>query len=164
LGTLDHLDGEMIVLDGRVYQVRGDGLVDEVGPGRSTPFAIITRFDPEGEFPCPAVKSLADLDARLDDGLPGKNNFLAVQVDGRFASLTLRSVHRQQPPYRPLAEVAKEQSVWTRENQAGTLVGIRSPSWADGLNVSGYHWHFLSDDRETGARQPLIFSRDSLGN
>jgi acetolactate decarboxylase len=150
LGTLDHLDGEMIVLDGQVYRVRGDGVVDEVGPDRSTPFAIVTRFDPDGEFPCPAVEGLADLEARLDDALPGKNNFLAVRVDGRFASLRLRSVHRQNPPYRPLAEVAKGQSVWTRENQAGTLVGIRSPLWADGLNVPGYHWHFLSDDRKTG--------------
>ena len=25
VGTLDHLDGELIVLDGRAYQVRGDG-------------------------------------------------------------------------------------------------------------------------------------------
>src|SRR5262249_12946307 len=27
LGTLGHLDGELIVLDGRAYQVRGDGVV-----------------------------------------------------------------------------------------------------------------------------------------
>lgn len=150
LGTLDHLDGEMIVLDGRVYRVRGDGVVDQVGPDRSTPFAIVTRFDPDGELPCPEAGSLVELDARLDDALPEKNNFLAVRVDGRFASLRLRSVHRQSPPYRPLAEVAKGQSVWTRENQVGTLVGIRSPLWADGLNVPGYHWHFLSKDRKTG--------------
>ena len=26
VGTLDHLDGELIVLDGRAYQVRGDGV------------------------------------------------------------------------------------------------------------------------------------------
>lgn len=150
LGTLDHLDGEMIVLDGRVYRVRGDGVVDEVGADRSTPFAIVTRFAADGESPCPSVATLAELDARLDDTLPQRNNFLAIRIDGRFASLTLRSVHRQDPPYRPLAEVAKEQTVWTREDQVGTLVGIRSPLWAGGLNVPGYHWHFLSDDRKTG--------------
>src|SRR5215469_14307634 len=41
LGTLDHLDGELIVLDGRAYQARSDGVVVEVGPDRSTPFALV---------------------------------------------------------------------------------------------------------------------------
>src|SRR5262249_44845894 len=93
---------------------------------------------------------LADLDARLDDALEQKNNFLAVRVDGRFAAITLRSVHRQEPPYRPLADVVKGQSVWTLKEVSGTLVGVRSPAWVAGLNVPGYHWHFLSDDRTVG--------------
>ncbi len=150
VGTLDHLDGELVVLDGRAYQVRGDGVVAEVGPGRSTPFAVVTPFDPDGEFPCPEVASLTDLDARLDEALPQKNNFVAIRVDGRFASMTLRSVHRQEPPYRPLAEVAQGQSVWTHTDLGGTLVGIRCPAWVGGLNVPGYHWHFLSNDRKVG--------------
>ena len=33
---------------------------------------------------------------------------------------------------------------------SGTLVGVRSPAWAAELNVPGYHWHFLSDDRTLG--------------
>jgi acetolactate decarboxylase len=149
LGTLDHLDGELIVLDGREYQVRGDGVVVEVGPDRSTPFAIVTSFEPDGEFPCPRVGNLSDLDARLE-ALGPKNNFLAVRVDGWFSAITLRSVHRQEPPYRPLVEVVKGQSVWTHEEVSGTLVGVRSPAWVGGLNVPGYHWHFLSGDRTVG--------------
>jgi acetolactate decarboxylase len=150
VGTLDHLDGELIILDGRAYQVRGDGMVVEVGPDRSTPFAIVTPFVQDGEFPCTRIGSLSDLDARLDEALRPKNNFLAVRVDGRFASITLRSVRRQEPPYRPLGDVAKGQSVWTHENVSGTLVGVRCPAWVVGLNVPGYHWHFLSDDRKVG--------------
>ncbi len=150
VGTLDHLDGELICLDGRAYQVRGDGVVVPAGPDRSTPFATVTRFKRDGEFPCPQVGSLSDLDARLDDALRRKNNFLAIRVDGRFASITLRSVHRQEPPYRPLSEVAKSQSVWTHPEVSGTLVGIRCPAWVAGLNVPGSHWHFLSDDRKVG--------------
>jgi acetolactate decarboxylase len=150
LGTLDHLDGELIVLDGRAYQVRGDGVVDEVGSDRSTAFAIVTPFEPDGEFPCPHVGSISDLGARLDDALEQQNNFLAVRVDGRFATITLRSVYRQEPPYRPLGEVVKGQSVWTHTEMGGTLVGVHCPAWVGGLNVPGYHWHFLSDDRTTG--------------
>jgi acetolactate decarboxylase len=149
LGTLDHLDGELIVLDGRAYQVRGDGVVVDVGSDRSTPFAIVIPFEPDGEFPCPRVGNLANLDARLE-ALGQKNHFLAVRVDGRFATITLRSVHRQEPPYRPLGEVVKGQSVWTHQEVSGTLVGIRSPAWVGGLNVPGCHWHFLSADRAVG--------------
>ena len=150
VGTLDHLDGELVVLDGRPYQVRGDGAVVAVPPDRSTPFAVVTRFDADGAFACPPVAGLADLNAGMDEALPQKNHFVAIRVDGRFASLTLRSVGRQEPPYRPLVEVAEGQSVWTREDQVGTLVGIRCPAWVGGLNVPGYHWHFLSDDRKVG--------------
>jgi acetolactate decarboxylase len=149
LGTLDHLDGELIVLDGRAYQVRGDGVVVAVGSDRSTPFAIVTPFEPDGELPCPRVGKLADLDARLET-LGQQNNFLAVRVDARFAAITLRSVHRQEPPYRPLGDVVKGQSVWAHEEVSGALVGFRSPAWVGALNVPGYHWHFLSADRTVG--------------
>lgn len=150
VGTLDHLDGELIVLDGKPYQVRGDGKVLTVDSDRSTPFVVLTSFAPDGDFPCPPVDSLSDLDAHLGNALRQKNNFIAIRVEARFGSITLRSVHRQEPPYKPLAEVAKSQSVWTHRNLSGTLVGIRSPAWVDGLNVPGTHWHFLSDDRTVG--------------
>jgi acetolactate decarboxylase len=150
VGTLDHLDGELIVLDGKPYQIRGDGTILEVSPDRSTPFAVVTPFQADGGFACPQVTSLADLDTRLFEALPQKNNFLAIRIDGRFTSLTMRSVGRQEPPYKPLDEVAKTQSVWTRQDQVGTLVGIRCPAWTGGLNVPGYHWHFLSQDRKVG--------------
>jgi acetolactate decarboxylase len=150
VGTLDHLDGELIILDGKAYQVRGDGAVVDVGSDRSTPFAVVTRFVRDGEVPCPRVRSLAELDARLNELLPQKNQFLAIRATGHFASITLRSVHRQEPPYRPLADVAKNQSVWTQANLRGTLLGVRCPTWVGGLNVPGYHWHFLSDDHKVG--------------
>ena len=150
VGTFDHLDGELIVLDGKVYQARGDGVVVQATADRSTPFAIVTPFAADGEFPCPQVGRLVDLEAHLDDALRRKNHFVAIRVDARFGSITLRSVPRQVPPYRPLAEVARGQSVWTHKDLTGTLVGIRCPVWAGGLNVPGYHWHFLSDDRKLG--------------
>jgi acetolactate decarboxylase len=145
VGTLDHLDGELVALDGRAYQVRGDGAVNAAPSDRSTPFAVVTRFDPDGAFPCPPVAGLADLDTRMDEALPQKNYFVAIRVDGRFGSLTLRSVGRQEPPYRPLVEVAAGQSVWTREDQVGTLVGIGCPAWVGGRNVPGYHVETVRD-------------------
>lgn len=44
LGTFVNLDGEMVILDGEIYQVRSDGkvlcIVDDVG----TPFAVVVHF------------------------------------------------------------------------------------------------------------------------
>jgi len=150
VGTLDHLDGELIVLEGLAYQIRGDGEVVKVGPEWTTPFAVVAPFRPEVEFACPKVASLEELGRKVDEAVPQKNNFAAIRVDGRFDSITMRSVRRQEPPYKPLAEVARGQSVWTRQGVSGSLVGVRCPSWVGGLNVPGYHWHFLSDDRKVG--------------
>jgi len=61
-----------------------------------------------------------------------------------------RSVHRQVKPYPPLAEVAADQSVFTLSDVEGTLVGFRFPDYAKGLEVPGYHLHFITGDRTRG--------------
>ena len=38
--TFEDLDGEMIVVNGRVYRVRGDGVVTEAEPTAQAPFAV----------------------------------------------------------------------------------------------------------------------------
>ena len=47
LGTFNGLDGEMIVLDGRVYQVKADGKVYTPPLETTTPFAAVSNFNPE---------------------------------------------------------------------------------------------------------------------
>lgn len=150
LGTLDALDGELVVLDGRGYQIKSDGAVEEVGPDSMIPFAIVTPFGTDGELPCPATDSLAALERRLDDVIGHRNNFVAIRIDAELAAATLRSVHPQSKPYRPINVRKDFQSVWKKDNLSGTLVGIRSPVWAQGVTVPGYHWHFLAADRRSG--------------
>ena len=57
---------------------------------------------------------------------------------------------RQSPPYRPLTEVVAEQSVFELTGVSGTMVGFRFPSYAEGIEVGGYHLHFISEDRSRG--------------
>jgi acetolactate decarboxylase len=150
LGTCDHLDGELIVLDGKAYQAKADGTVAEVASQSTTPFAIVAPFEKAGQVPCTNPGNLDDLETQLDGALPNHNLFFAMRVDADFESITFRSVPRQEPPYALLADVSKQQSIWTHENLNGTLVGIRSPKWVHGLSVPGYHWHFLSADHKLG--------------
>jgi acetolactate decarboxylase len=46
LGTLNHLDGETVALDGEFFRADVDGNVSRVPPGERTPFAVVTRFEP----------------------------------------------------------------------------------------------------------------------
>ena len=58
--------------------------------------------------------------------------------------------HDQQPPYPPLVEAAKRQAIFELHDVTGTLVGFRTPAFMRWLNVPGYHFHFLTDDRRAG--------------
>jgi acetolactate decarboxylase len=61
-----------------------------------------------------------------------------------------RSVPRQSPPYRPLVEVVADQHVYELRDLRGTLVGFRFPDYAEGIEVGGYHLHFISAERDRG--------------
>jgi len=150
LGTFDALDGEMVLLDGTVYQVPASGKVRRADPGGTTPFAQVLRFRPGQSLTLPANLGLKDLEAWLDKALGDTSLFGAVRVEGLFTALKARSVPRQNKPYRPLAEVAKEQSVFEFSQVRGTLVGLRGPDYVRGLGVPGWHWHFLTQDRSQG--------------
>lgn len=150
LGTFDALDGEMVVLDGVVHQVLASGAVVRPADALTTPFAQVARMPAPVRLELPAGIDLKSVEARLDASLGDLNAFAVARIDARFASLTARSVPRQSPPYRPLAEVAKEQSVFPFAGVEGTLVGLRGPAYVRGMGVSGWHWHFLTTDRTRG--------------
>ncbi len=150
IGTLDDLDGEMLALDGKFYQIDSAGKVREIPPTTETPFAAMTFFKSEKTLALAATESLEALQKRLDAEIPSENLFYAVKVTGTFPVMKVRSVPKQKPPYPTLTEAAKKQSLFTLENVRGTLVGFRCPSWVKGINVPGYHFHFLSDDHQHG--------------
>lgn len=153
LGTYNHLDGEMVVLDGVNYHVRADGSVKVADPTDKVPLAYVLPFKPTNSLDVGealAGKPLAEIEAYLDARLPSKNLFYALQISGQFASMTTRAIAPQVRPYRPLAEVSKTQVLFKREAIKGTMVGIRSPAFSKGISVPGWHWHFISDDKSYG--------------
>jgi acetolactate decarboxylase len=150
LGTFNALDGEMIALDGEFYQIKADGVVYPVTDHQRTPFATVVFFRPSLGRALDERLSYDELQSRMEGLMEGPNLFYAVRVDGRFAAVTTRSVPRQEKPYPPLAEVAATQAVFELENVDGTLAGFRFPDFARGLNVPGFHLHFLTADRRAG--------------
>lgn len=150
LGTLNALDGEMVALDGRFYRADVDGAVSDVGAEARTPFAVVTRFAPETDTEIAGPLEHEDLLGKLDELTPADTASCAIRLDGRFELVRARSVPRQSRPYRPLTEVVAEQHVFEFADVAGTMLGFRFPAYVEGIEVSGYHLHFISDDRRRG--------------
>jgi len=149
LGTFDYLDGEMVILDGRVYQVRSDGNVYNIADDEHSPFACVTFFKPDTFDDIGDASSLPDLEKTLDSLIPSRNMLYAIRVDGEFEYVKCRAVPRSEN-YRPLVEATKDQPVFEFHNVKGSLAGFYTPSFMQSLNAPGYHVHFLNEDRSRG--------------
>lgn len=150
IGTFAGLDGEMILLDGVYYQVKADGIAYTVKDSVGTPFAAVTFFDSDVEAQLDRDASYLQVQEYLDSILPTDNIFYAIRISGTFSIMQTRTVPAQQKPYLPLAEVIRNQTVFELKNIEGTIVGFRCPSYVNGINVPGYHLHFLSADNKAG--------------
>jgi acetolactate decarboxylase len=149
LGTFANLDGEMVVVDGHVYQVKGSGQVLEAPADAGAPFAVVTRFEPESDVSIAPVGSFKDLQARCDGFRQSGNIFYAIRLDGSFKRVRTRAVKPPEPGTR-LIDAAKAQSEFNFADIEGTLVGLWSPGFSSAFSVAGYHFHFLSADRQHG--------------
>ncbi|MFA6173308.1 MAG: acetolactate decarboxylase [Kiritimatiellales bacterium] len=150
IGTFDALEGEMIVIDHKVYQARADGTVRLMPDNTTTPFAAVVDFRADQISDRDSQATYSGLQARIDELAPNKNLFVAIRFDGKFPSMKVRSVPKQQKPYPPLAEVTQHQAVFEYTNVTGTVIGFRCPEFVKGVNVPGYHLHFISKDRKLG--------------
>jgi len=150
LGTFNSLDGEMVGLDGRFYQVKTDGVAYPVNDSMVTPFADVTFFDTDNEIAFNQSANLTELQKYISTVLPSNNIFYAIRIDGTFDYVKTRSVPPQSKPYTNLTGAVKNQSIFQFYNQSGTVVGFWSPSYVSGVNVAGYHLHFLTEDKKAG--------------
>jgi acetolactate decarboxylase len=149
LGTFNDLDGEMVGFDGTFYQLRSDGSARPVRDDQKTPFAVVTFFKPEEEMGVVEPTTKSDLLAMIEKAT-NANLFTAVRVDGIFDRVRTRTMQRQIRPFPPLTEAAKHQAESVFTNVEGTLAGFRSPAYAQGIGVAGFHLHFLRQDRQSG--------------
>ncbi len=147
LGTFNDLNGEMVMLDGRAYQLKTDGLTYSVDDAARMPFACVTFFHPttvenvEQDLDDEGFKNL------LERLLPSKNMLYAIRIDGFFSYIKVWSIHKQDN-YRPITEVRP--TAFDFQSIEGTLVGFYTPTFIRSLSMPGYHLHFLSADRRHG--------------
>jgi acetolactate decarboxylase len=149
LGTFEGIDGELTILNGHFYHFRSDGLVTEEPDGSRVPFAVITTFRAEIRFSTDGL-SMSELGQQIDQRIPSTNLFYAIRIHGNFSELTTRAIPKLFPPYPPLSEAIEQEVKFSFQDIEGTLVAFRCPAWVKGINLVGYHYHFISDDENVG--------------
>jgi acetolactate decarboxylase len=150
LGTFNAMDGEMVVLDGAVYQVPTSGVPRRMKPGERTPFAEVKFFETLKGWSVPKEANLDELKKNIDGQLPSRNYVYAIRLDGTFDHVKARSVPVQKPPFPTLEQVVAEQTVFELNSVKGTMIGFFYPDYLSGVNQAGYHFHFLTEDRKAG--------------
>lgn len=153
LGTFEAVDGEMIIVDGKCYRAKADGTVELAQATDTTPFASVTFLNKSIVFNINEEQSMADvlehLDVRVQDA--GENNIYACRIDASFSEVYARSEMKQQEPYKTFAKVLEtDQREFRFQDVNGSLVCVYFPKYMDGLNLAGWHVHFISDDRTMG--------------
>jgi acetolactate decarboxylase len=150
IGTLNGLNGEMIALNGKFYQIPTDGDPRQIISSEKTPYATVTFFKSNQSFQVANVTSYSLLTEDINSTLTNYNAIYAIKVHGFFDLAKTRSVPAQSEPYPTIAEAVKNQTVFVLNGVVGTAVGFYFPNSMDGVDVAGYHLHFLSDDHLSG--------------
>ena len=152
IGTFEGLNGEMIVLDGVVYQADENCKINVMGDKVLVPFSNVTFFEKDFSV---KLRNVADKDAlekilnKLVDK-QGQNYFYMVKIPAEFNSILIRSERGTKEPYPTLVEALKTQKEITPKNISGTIVGLYCPQFMSSLNSVGWHFHFISADKKIG--------------
>lgn len=151
LGTFNGIDGEMVVYKGIVYQVKSTGEVLHVKNTLGVPFASVHFFKVDKIQTLKNIQSYKQLKSFLDTFSQCQNYPCAFLIEGNFKYVKTRSAPKASKPYPPLAKhIIKTQKIFEKEDVQGALIGYRLPSYFAKFNVSGYHFHFLSKDKQFG--------------
>jgi len=122
LGTFNNLDGEMIGIDGEFYQIKADEVAYPVDDSMKTQFAVVTFFESDETKEIDKSVNYDQLKVFLNSMLPTENIFYAFKIEGTFEFHDIK----------------------------GTLVGSWFPDYMKGINIPGYHFHFITEDKKAG--------------
>ena len=150
LGTFVRMDGELLLLDGKVYQLQSEGKIREAEPNDQIPYAVSTHFVPQKTLKV-KLENKDSIDEVLEQFNDHAGNlFMSYRIEGKFRKMKCRTVKGQEYEGQPLAELGKKQFVADYEDVEGVIAGFRSPSAWQGFFVAGEHMHFVDKNRKFG--------------
>ncbi|MCD2256949.1 acetolactate decarboxylase [Agrilactobacillus fermenti] len=148
IGSVEALDGELIVVDGKPYLAKSTGDVLEVSDDELVPFANVHYDRPTDKYDRENI-SQSDLEKEILANHDYHNLFFAVKITGTFKKMQTRAFIGQRP-YPTLAQLADNQRTFEADNIDGTVVGYFTPELYQGIGSAGFHVHFLSDNHKFG--------------
>ena len=165
IGTFQSVNGELIALDGEVYQALWDGSVKVASYDETVPFANVTFFDADvtkKNVNADSIEELKNLLTAMANE-HGRNQFYMAKVTGNMPVITVRSELEQHEPYKHLDDALKtDQREFSYENIDGTVVALYCPDYMDGLNTPGWHLHFISQNKEKGGHVLTLSVKDCI--
>lgn len=167
LGTFTDVDGEMIVLDGCCYRAMENGDVVVAEPDRGVPFCAVCSMEESKPVEFGATGSIDDLKTDLNNTIDshfGLNSMHMARIDGEFELVDARSESGYESVHVDLKTIlGKTQKAFKFEKIKGTLVCVYFPDYMDGINASGWHLHFISEDRKHGGHVFDIVMKSGRG-
>ncbi|WP_457126925.1 acetolactate decarboxylase [Mucilaginibacter sp. HD30] len=162
LGAPDLLDGELTILNGIVYQTRANGETTTPKEDFTTSFAFTTFFKADTVFYLSTSSDKAAVSEKISRFLQHKNSVYALKITGEFKDMKTRAFPAVDAvTSAPLITFMDKQRIFNYKNCSGFLVGYYFPEYLNGLNIAGYHFHYLSQDKTKGGHV-LDFLSSSL--
>lgn len=156
IGTYEGLDGEAVICEGHAFCAHADGSTCEYSDERMVAFSTVANFTSGAwSVELGGCRNLAEVRAGLEQARRAKgandNAWYLVAVHGTFPLIRVRSCEKQTAkPYPTLPEVARCQREHTYQDERGWIIGVWTPAYLEGINLPGWHLHYLSDDRQRG--------------
>lgn len=153
LGSFNLLDGEMVMIDGVVFRVREDGTISEGADTDTIVYANAGFFgeDMQTDLKSGDLMDIELLKSSLTATLPSTNFFYVFKIEGAFDYMKCGGLTKQEPPFEAGLDVLiPNRPVFEGTNVSGTIVGFYCPDFIGNINVKGFHFHFISDDRTLG--------------
>jgi acetolactate decarboxylase len=147
----DLVDGEVIMNNGKIYQTKASGITTEMPDSAKLPMALACFFKPDTSFTITNASSEADAFAQIDAHLHNKNSIYAVKITGLMSELKTKAFYPvSSEPFPAVASLIANQKIFNMSEVKGILFGVKVPNYWTGINIAGYHLHYLGENYKTG--------------
>jgi alpha-acetolactate decarboxylase len=150
IGAPHRIDGEITFEDGKAFLTNSKGETIEVRDTTKIAFGVVAPFKKDFEIEL-SQQEKEKIFNTLDDVVNDNNGIYAIRITGTFTKIKTRSFPAvMDDPAPNTASILDRQKFFEFENIKGSLIGFRLPSYLEGMNIAGYHFHFLSEDKTKG--------------
>lgn len=165
LGVMHDLEGEVVSVRGRTWRIPVEGTPIQVRDEEGIAFGVAAHGGREHRLDIPPGHDtdgiLEAIDAYLrDTHVDHEHVVCAVEIEGGFTEVTLRTVAPPKRDHETLGEIIDDETRFSFPTWRGTLVGFRFPDHTGGDTIPGLHLHGLSADLTSGGHVRTAMTKE----